>query len=291
MSDWTPALLKALLMFLVPVIPFGCRWGYFFCQNFDINIDMQLSWAARKQVKFFTIFAVTVLVVTAGIIYFVRPEPTCFDKRQNQGEEGVDCGGANCLPCSNQIKEINILWSRPFKIADGVYDFAALVENANPFLKAAKLDYFVKFYDADNILIAIKQNSTFAGAGEKFVIFEPSIVTQNRLPVRAILDFSGVTWDRGENVPLKLDVLSTHRFLDDSAAPPRVEAEIKNQLNAEYTNIEATAVLWDAGDTALGVSRTFASRFDIDETKTLTFTWPAGISGVSRVEIFFRRMP
>ncbi|MDO8522688.1 MAG: hypothetical protein Q7S12_00165 [bacterium] len=252
---------------------------------------MQLSWGAKKQIKFFTIFALAILAIVAGIIYFVRPEQTCFDKHQNQDEEGVDCGGATCIPCSNQIRDINILWTRPFKITDGAYDFAALVENTNSFLKAAKLDYFVKFYDSENILIAIKENSTFAGAGEKFVIFEPSIITQHRIPVRAILEIAKVAWDKGGKIPLKLDVLSTNKFLSASSTPSRVEAVIKNQLNAEYSNIEATAILWDAGDTALGVSRTFVDRFDIDEIKTLTFTWPAGINGVSRVEVFFRQMP
>lgn len=252
---------------------------------------MPLSWAGKKQIKFFTIFALGILVVVGVVIYFVRQDPTCFDKRQNQDEEGIDCGGQICIPCSNQIREINILWSRPFKISDGVYDFAALMENTNPFLKASKMDYFIKFYDAGNIMIAIKQNSTFADAGEKFVIFEPSIVTQHRVPVRAILEVDSVSWDKGGKIPLKLDVLSTNKFLGASSTPPRVEAVIKNQLNAEYKNIEATAVLWDAGDTSLGVSRTFVDRFDIDEIKTLTFTWPAGISGVSRAEIFFRQMP
>ena len=249
--------------------------GIFFYTDF-----MALSWAVKKQIRFFSAFAAAVLLILAGIIYFVRQDPTCFDKRQNQDEEGIDCGGADCLPCSNQIRDINILWTRPFRIADGVYDFAALTENNNSFLKAAKMDYFVKFYDSDNILIAIKQNSTFAGAGEKFVIFEPGIVTQHRVPTRAILEIASVNWDKGGKIPLKLDVLSTNRFLGASSTPPRVEAIIKNQLNAEYRNIEATAVLWDAGDTALGVSRTFVDRFDIDEIKTLTFTWPTGINGV-----------
>lgn len=252
---------------------------------------MALSWGVKKQIKFFTIFAVAFIAIVGSIIYFVWPEPTCFDKRQNQDEEGVDCGGATCIPCSNQIRDINILWTRPFRISDGVYDFAALVENANSFLQATKIEYYIKFYDADNILIAIKQGSTIAGAGEKFTIFEPNIITQHRVPVRAILEIASVNWEKGGKVPLKLDVLSTNRFLEASATPPRVEATIKNQENAQLNNIEATAVLWGSGDTALGVSRTFVDRFEIDETKNLVFTWPAEINGVSRVEIFFRQAP
>lgn len=252
---------------------------------------MALSWGVRKQIKFFTIFALTILIVVGAIIYFFWPQPTCFDKRQNQDEEGVDCGGGTCIPCSNQIRDINQLWTRPFRISDGVYDFAALVENTNPFLQASKIDYFVKFYDAENILIAVKENSTYAGAGEKFVIFEPAIVTQNRIPVHAVLEISSVNWEKGEKIPLKLDVLSTNKFLSASSSPPRVEAIIKNQKNERYSNIEATAVLWDAAGNALGASKTLVDKFEIDERKTLTFTWPMGIDGVDRVEIFFRLLP
>ena len=107
-----------------------------------------------------------------GLIYYFQPEPTCFDKRQNQDEESVDCGGS-CAPCSEKIHDLTILWSRVFSVREGSYDAAALVENQNQFLASKKLVYAFKLYDKDNILVAIRENFTFVNAGEKLIIFEP----------------------------------------------------------------------------------------------------------------------
>lgn len=254
---------------------------------------MALSWGFKKQLYFFGIFAFVVLLIVGAAAYFLWPEPTCFDRRQNQDEDGIDCGGASCVPCSNQIKDLSTIWTRSLKIADGFYDFAALVENSNPFLKAGRFTYLIKFYDSNNILIAIKENSTYAEPGEKFVIFEPNISTQNRVPVRADLeiDKKSLNWDKSESRPLQIDILKTDKFLNPGELPPpRLEADIKNQSKTVYRNIEATAVLW-GGDLVLGVSRTVVEHMDIDENKMIVFTWPGPIEGVDRVEIFFRQKP
>ena len=245
---------------------------------------MALSWGFKTQLKFFAIFAVAVLAIVGALVYYFWPSPTCFDNRQNQDEEAVDCGGANCIPCANQIHDLTIFWTRALKISDGVYDVAALVENSNQFLKATKLDYFIKLYDVDNILIAIKENSTFAGASEKFVIYEPNIQTLNRVPSRAILEISSVNWTKSESSLLKIDILKTQNFSD------LVEADIKNQSTAPYKNIGASVVLLGAADAVLGVSKTVIENIGIGDTKTITFTWPSPIPGVEHIEIFLRQL-
>ncbi|OGF82620.1 hypothetical protein A2924_01100 [Candidatus Giovannonibacteria bacterium RIFCSPLOWO2_01_FULL_44_16] len=254
---------------------------------------MAFSWGFKKQLSFFGIFAFVVLLIVGVGVYFFWPDPTCYDGRQNQSEEAVDCGGPNCLPCQSQIKDLTTLWTRSLKISDGTYDFAAMVENSNSFLKASRFNYLIKFYDSNNILIAIKESTSYAEPGEKFVIFEPSISTQNRIPVRADLEIDKKTlnWNKIESKPLQIDILKTSKLLGaGELPPPRLEADIKNQSKATYRNIEATAVLW-GGELVLGVSRTFIESMDIDETKTIVFTWPTPIEGVDRVEIFFRQKP
>ena len=254
---------------------------------------MAFSWGFKKQLLFFGIFAFVILLIVGTGVYFFWPDPTCYDRRQNQSEESVDCGGPNCLPCQSQIKDITTLWTRSLKISDGVYDFAAMVENPNQFLNAPRFSYLIKFYDSNNILIAIKENASYAEPGEKFVIFEPNISTQHRIPIRADLeiDKKTINWNKTESKPLQIDILKTSKFLGaGELPPPRFEADIKNQSRAVYRNIDATAVLW-GGELVLGVSRTIIEHMDIDETKTIVFTWPSPIEGVDRVEIIFRQKP
>ncbi|MGB9763310.1 MAG: peptidoglycan-binding domain-containing protein [Minisyncoccia bacterium] len=52
----------------------------------------------RKQIVIALIFFSLVFSLTGFIVITHQPKPTCFDNKQNQNEEGVDCGGP-CIPC------------------------------------------------------------------------------------------------------------------------------------------------------------------------------------------------
>lgn len=252
-----------------------------------------LTWGLRRQLAVFAIFAAAVLLIVFGAIYYFRPEPSCFDNRQNQDEEGVDCGGemARCTTCSEQIRDLTTLWTRFFLVREGVVDAAALLENSNQFLGAKKFVYAVKLYDENNVLIAIRENSTFILPGEKFLIFEPNIIIQDRAPKNAVLEMRAVNWEPSEPAPPQIDILEKDIFLADIIVP-RLEVAIKNQSRSEiYKNIETSAVLLNKDGDVLGVSRTVVDRLNILEEKTLTFTWPWSIEAVFKAEIFLRQIP
>lgn len=250
------------------------------------------SWGLRRQLAVFVIFAAATLLIVVGGIYYFRPEPTCFDSRQNQDEEGVDCGGAEarCAPCSEKIHDLTILWTRFFPLRGGVVDAAALVQNGNQFLKTKKLVYAVKLYDENGILIAIRENSTFVHPGEKFLIFEPNLEVQNREPKSALVEFRSVSWESGEDAPLKIDVTRKNILLEDTFSP-RLEVSLKNQANQTYDNIEAAALILGQGGAVLGVSRTIVDSIGISADKSIVFTWPEVIPGAEKADILLRQAP
>ena len=240
----------------------------------------------------FGVFAVLLLLAVLGGIYYFRPEPTCFDSRQNQDEEGIDCGGAEarCAPCSEKIHDLTILWTRFFKVRGGIVDAAALVQNGNQFLKTKKLVYAVKLYDESGILIAIRENSTFVHPGEKFLIFEPNLEVQNREPKSALVELRSVSWESGEAAPIQIDVARKDILLDD-ALSPRLEVNLKNQANQTYKNIEAAALILGKDDAVLGVSRTIVDSIGISADKNVVFTWPEAIQGAEKADILLRQAP
>lgn len=182
--------------------------------------------------------------------------------------------------------DFSILWARFFKVRDGFVDLAALVENPNDF-SAGKLKYSFKIYDENNVLITIKEGESYAGSKEKFVLFEPNVAVFQRNPQRVILDIDGVSWQKDflREIPI-IDVLSSDKFLEDIF--PRLVLAVKNSGQKSYQNVETTVVLWRGDDEVAGVSRTIISSLGIDEERSITFTWPEAISGVSKVEAFFR---
>ena len=247
------------------------------------------SWGVRRQLAVFAVFAAVILLIVGGLIYYFRPEPTCFDNRKNQDEEGIDCDGS-CAPCSEKIHDLTILWTRFFPTRQGVFDAAALLENGNQFLKTGKFVYTFKLYDENNVLIAIRENSTFILPGEKFLIFEPNILAENRVPKRALLEPRGVAWEAGEARPLKIDILKKDILLQDPSSP-RLEIKIQNKENQIYKNIEIGAVLLGQEGEVLGVSKTLLDSLDIGEEQNIVFTWPQAVNGVSRADILLRQAP
>jgi len=217
--------------------------------------------------------------------YSTYQAPSCFDKKQNQDEEGVDCGGKSCVPCASKIKDPNILWTRFFSLKDGYVDVAAMIENPNQFLAAKELTYAFKIYDSRNVLIATRENKTFLESGERLVLLEPEISIQNRSPQRAVVELRGAMWEKAEQNVIRIKVLKADPLLETEF--PRVESRIKNESIQAYQNIEVGVVLW-AGDQAVGASRTLVDHLEINQERDLIFTWPKAISGVQRVEMFFR---
>lgn len=110
------------------------------------------------------------LIIIAGVVlifYFkFKPQASCFDKRQNQGEEEVDCGGP-CESCEiRRLKPIAINASpRIFDLNTPVLFFG--VFNPNPNYAAKKLPYTLKIYDSSNQLIGTREEETFIYSGEE----------------------------------------------------------------------------------------------------------------------------
>ncbi|MCX6737301.1 MAG: hypothetical protein NTX26_00965 [Candidatus Parcubacteria bacterium] len=65
-----------------------------------------ISYRTQKQILIglATILGILALFLLGQAV--LKPKPTCVDKKQNQGEDAIDCGGP-CLPC--ELKDIKSL--------------------------------------------------------------------------------------------------------------------------------------------------------------------------------------
>lgn len=243
-----------------------------------------LPWRTRKQIFYFGIFAVIVLALIAGLVWYFWPKPTCTDNRKNGGEEGIDCGGP-CTPCLGQTRDLAILWTRSFKNREGFYDVAALVENPNLFAGLPLIRYQFKLYDADNVLITIREGSTFVNPGEKQIIFESNIAIGLRTPSRAYIEFEQEkNW---KYIKKEKSFLSVVKKDFVNFPFPRVSVEIRNESLFEVKNVLVTAVLYDEEGNAQGVSMTKIDSIPADSSRPANFTWPVPfIKEPATIEIF-----
>jgi len=226
-----------------------------------------LTWAQKRQL-------VVSIIILAGAIFVLGGLFVFLFGGQGTNEEIL------------RGNDFSILWSRFFKLREGFVDLAALIENPND-LSAGKFRYSFKIYDENNILITIKEGESYAGPKEKFVLFEPNVAVFQRTPSRLILDIENMFWEKTstKEIPI-IDVLGAEKFLEDIF--PRLVLTVKNSSQKSYQNIETTVVLWNGEDEIVGASRTIISGLGIEEEKAVTYTWPEAITGVLRVEAFFR---
>lgn len=229
-----------------------------------------LPWRTKRQVFYFGIFALIILAVVAGLVWYFWPEPTCFDDRKNGREEGIDCGGP-CTPCMGEIKDLSVSWARFFKNREGFYDVAALIENPNLFGGIPSVRYQFKLYDVNNVLIAVREGNTFINPNERRIIFESNLSMGSRIPSRAYIEFDQQkNWKYIEKEKSFLSVIKK----DFSNFPfPRLSAEIKNDSLFDVKDVLVAAVLYDDTGNVVGVSFTKIDLIKAESSRTAAFTW------------------
>jgi hypothetical protein len=245
-----------------------------------------MDWAMKRRV----IYAVSIglaLVLIIGTVSFIalRKPPTCFDGTRNQGELGIDCGGPCVLLCKMSTRDPVVIWQRAFRIQQGIYTAAAYIENPNPTAEVISLPYTFILYDGNNIPIAERKGKTYVPPGKKFIVFESAIKTGDHIPARALITFgTDYSWLSQTRKPAEIETRSP--VISGENISPVLDAELYNPGFTPVDRIEATAVVYDRNDNAVGVSRTFVDTITEQSSEKIIFTWPEPFDKPSsRIEI------
>lgn len=245
-----------------------------------------MSWASRRRSAYLGVVIVIALIVIAPIVFSIfNKEPTCFDGKQNRQEKGVDCGGICEKLCAIQMLAPVILWSRSFKISDGIYNSVAYVKNPNINAGILKIPYTFKLFDNKNILIAQRRGSTFISPNTVTPVFEGTIITGERIPTKTFFEFNQTfNWTQ---VKYRGNDLSVSRIkLLGTDSSPRVNAVISNNTLLDMFDIEVIALLFDKADNIITVSSTYIETFPNKSSRDIVFTWSDAFdSPIARIEI------
>lgn len=230
-----------------------------------------LTWRARKKL-FFSFLVLAACVAIFLILYFIyRPEATCFDGRENQGEEGVDCGGP-CQKCVVNPSNLVVLWSRAFEISDGVYDVAALVENPNLLYGMPLFKYTFKIYSPTSVLLAIKEGNSFFNPAEKFVLVATGIKVDKEEVFRSFVEIEYLSdWQYTGEKKSSITV-SGKDFTNSPFASLR--AKLTNSNIFTLKDVQLSVVLYNNEGNAVGVSSSKLSSIIGEGSEEVVFTWP-----------------
>ena len=86
----------------------------------------------RKRIILLIILFVLVVLVGVPLFFLFYRVPTCNDLKKDGNETGVDCGGSCQLLCTAESLPLILRGDpRVLKVADGVFEVVALVQNPN----------------------------------------------------------------------------------------------------------------------------------------------------------------
>ena len=241
-------------------------------------------WATRRRT------IITLIILAGFLLIFVLPywllhqeTPSCFDNKQNQGEQGVDCGGPCATLCKGVAQDIKTLWTKVFPIRAGAYDIVSYNENPNFDIGAPNISYIAKLYDASGAVIAQREGNTYALPSERFAIFEGSMLTGDKVPTAGSIEITpGYHWITTAK-PQKLFSV-TDKVLVGSDKQPRLTAALHNEQPQIFRNIDVQAIIYDSKHEPIGVSVTKVERLDENGSKNIFFTWPTPFNYVAETE-------
>lgn len=215
-----------------------------------------LDWRARKQIVIALIF----FVILGGISWsgwqLVKPEPSCFDRKQNQGEEGIDCGGP-CPSCElKTLRPIEVLQTSLFLVPPRSSVGVARIRNPNLRWAVAEFGGRWELFDEGDRVVSTSSASFWLRAGEtKDVVAVLSLPEASpRLEARLTLE-GEARWVIGEDTPDISLLVRSHELLRTRDGA-KVEGVLRNDSRFDLDRVSVTAILFDRGGklTAAGKS-------------------------------------
>jgi len=243
-----------------------------------------MFWSEKKKMQYIVVF---ILIIIFFLFVFVinLQKPTCNDGKQNQNEEGIDCGGVCERICSFSAEDVVVRWNRMFLVKNGIYNAVAYVENPNISFQALNMSYVFKFYDENGILIYERKGKTNIPAQRVVPVFEETIQMGNRIPKRTTFEFaSKPVWEKsaGEISELKTENMS----IRNENGITKLEASLQNPTLNKIQNIKIIAILFDVEGNAINSSKTALDLIEKDSTEKIVFTWPFEFAdSVAKIEI------
>lgn len=245
-----------------------------------------MSWALRRRL---IIIGLVAAVLAAGLTAFffttIHQAPSCTDQKQNQGEEGIDCGGPCSYLCSESQAAPSVRFVRPVSPSPGRTDVIAYVDNPNSGSAAKDVPFTIELYDSANVVIAKKDGTMDLPPSATVPVFVPNLFSGSQTVARAFLTFDipEHLWYRYQDariVPTVTDV----QLADGDA--PRVTAVAHNPSAQTLGTTAFIATIFDGEGNAMAASRTVAVSIPPQGTAPLVFTWPSPFpSAASRIEV------
>lgn len=243
-----------------------------------------MDWAARRKRLVLTIFALVGVAVVAIIAFAVIYEtPSCLDKKQNQDEVGIDCGGSCSTICTAEAKPASVRFARALT-QSGRTDVIAYIDNPNREAGSYDAHLTLDVYEDSGRLVRTKLEIDLPPGGT-YPLYVPGIATLGSAR-QAFLSFDEgfPIWTRASasgNIPLVGDIR-----IGTPETQPRIIATLTNQTARPIQNIPVIVSVFDASGIVIAASQTLVPELPAQGTASAIFTWNEPFAApAARIEI------
>ena len=255
----------------------------------ELNVEVEKN--KKKQIIISVIFVTIFLVIISLIFYAFKPKPSCFDKKLNQNEEGIDCGGVCAKKCEVVAKE-NIQVEKSGFVESGVensYDLYAQVYNPNEFFGSNEFKYDFVMKNSAGQQISLKSGTAFILPGEKKYIIENNIISKEALG-QIDLIISDAKWiEFTANYYQKPDIKVINKSYDEITGGvgfSEAKGLLKNDSQFDFTTIKVQIILTDSAGAILALNSTVMNTVKSGENRDFRAFWPNKFPGnVGNMEV------
>ncbi len=245
---------------------------------------MYSSSRKKRQIVVGTVFIALVALFFTGFYYaFIKGPETCFDKKQNQDEQDIDCGGVCAAVCVEKIEaqDISIIEKAFVPGGSGRYDALVRVYNPNDMVGASSFVYTIDLKDASGKVLATRTGKSYILPQERKYIMEMGIIS-SVAPVSVSVLVSDVRWERfsGYQERPQINIYNKRYGLaSDSINFSRASGLVSNESPFDFQSVIVRVILRDRDGSVLAFNSTELRTMKSHQEREFILPWPESFPG------------
>ena len=244
----------------------------------------------KKRYAIIAVYAAIFIGVVFLIYEWQKPAPSCFDGKQNQNEQGADCGGVCAKKCPVVAKE-NLIVRQTGFVESGIagsYDVYAEVANPNSLVGSDKFSYKFSVKNAAGEVMAEPSGTSFILPADKKYIVETNVAVKE-IPASVELTVSDPQWvetsDAYEKPELKV-ISKNYNEITSGIGFSEAVGLLKNESPFDFNSVKLRILLKDEEGKIIAINSTQMNTVNAGENRDFRVSWPSKFTGsVSQMDV------
>lgn len=252
---------------------------------------MYASQRKKKRILIGLIAASLMVSFLVGFYYaFLKSPETCFDKKQNQDEQGIDCGGVCAAACVEKIdaQDLDILEKAFVPAGEGRYDALVRVYNPNDIAGASSFVYRIELKDASGRVLSTRSGKSYILPQERKYLMEMNMET-GEAPASIDVAFSDEAWERFSGYQERPNINIYNKYyglVSDGVNYSKASGLVSNESPYDFRSITVRVILRDKAGKVLAFNSTELRTMRSKEEREFPLIWPTAFPGtVEKVEM------